>query len=189
MFDFIQHGSIETHRYRSWFDAQPGSTNQCTFCGRVIRYCYAMHDRQGKTFLIGSCEFNRYRGTKQFAFLKAAQRLQMSLRGNVEHDLKLFNDKAEVRERRKAWAAAKREGEKKVRLWVMIATTIKSSTVKSEWLPKELYDLRQVAGEKPPRQYRRQTAAARWYEKQAQKIVQAIGETASISSTNPKVED
>jgi hypothetical protein len=170
VFDFAQRGSADTHRYRSWYDAQGGSTTQCALCGRTIRYCYAMHDQHGKTFLIGSCEFDRYRGTKQFAFLRAAQRLQMSLRGNVERDLKHYADRADVREQRKAWARARREGAKKVRMWVM---------VKGEWLPKELYDL-QKAAEERPRRYKRQTAAARWYGKQAEKIIALTNGTASI---------
>jgi hypothetical protein len=179
MIDYTQHGTVDTHRYRSYFDAQPGSTTKCAGCGRVIRYCYAMHDQHGKTFLIGSCEFDNYRGTKQFAFLKAAQRLQMSLRGNIEHDLKHYADKAEVRERRKAWAIARREAAKRVRMWVM---------VKGEWLPKELYNLQKATGEKP-RLYKRQSAAARWYEKQAEKITTLTKETVSINSTDPKVEE
>jgi hypothetical protein len=75
MFDWAQHGRIRTHRYRSYFEAQPDSNPKCAYCGRVIRFCYAMHDQHEKTFVIGSCDFHRYKGTKQYVALKAAQTL------------------------------------------------------------------------------------------------------------------
>lgn len=170
MFDFTQRGTTDTHRYRSHYDAQSGSTTQCAHCGRVIRFCYAMHDQNGKTFVIGSCDFAKYKGTKEYAYLKAAQRLQESLRSNIQRDLKFYGDKAEVRERRKAWARARREGEKLVRTWVM---------VKGEWLPKNLYDLQKATGEKP-RQYKRPSAAVRWFEQQTQKINSLTKDLSSI---------
>jgi hypothetical protein len=170
VFDYAQHGTVDTHRYRSHYDAQPGSTTQCAYCGRVIRYCYVMHDQHGKTFVIGTCDFARYRGTKEHAYLKAAQRLQESLQSNIRHDLKLYGGEAEVRERRKAWARARRDGKKLVRMWVM---------VKGAWLPRGLYDLRQAAGEKP-RQYKRPSAALRWYQRQTEKIISLTKNIASI---------
>ena len=72
MFDWEQHGRIGTHHYRSYFDAHPGSTNKCAYCGRVIRFCYALHDQHEKTFLIGSCDFYHYKG-ETYKCLKAAQ--------------------------------------------------------------------------------------------------------------------
>ena len=170
MFDFAHHGEIDTHRYRGYYDAQPGSTTQCAFCGRVIRWCYAMHDQHGKTFVIGSCDFWRYKGTKKYVQLKAARVLQEALLRNIRHDLKYYGDKAEVRERRKAWAKARREGEKLVRMHI---------AVKGGWLPKELFDLRSAAGEKP-RQYKRQSSACRWYEQQTEKIIALTNQAASI---------
>lgn len=170
MFDFAQHGPIETHRYRSYYDAQHGSTTKCEYCGRIIRYCYAMHDQHEKTFVIGTCDFYHYRGTREYRFLRAAQRLQEALRGNIQHDLKHFGTLAEVRERRKTWVAARRKGERMVRTWVM---------VKGDWLPKELYELREAASQKP-RQYKRQSAAMRWFEKQTDKIIALISQATSI---------
>jgi hypothetical protein len=170
MFDFAQHGSVETHHYRSYFDAQPGSTNKCAFCGRNIRFCYAMHDQNKKTFLIGTCDFYHYKGTKEYAFLKAAQRLQESLRSNINRDLKFYSDKAEVRNSRKAWVSARRKGRRVVRTYVML---------KGDWLPKELYELKSVAEQKP-RQYKRQTNAKRWYEEQTQKIISLTNQATSI---------
>jgi hypothetical protein len=76
MFDWVQHGRIGTHHYRGYYDAQPVSTTTCAFCGRVIRYCYALHDQHDKTFVIGSCDFHHYKGTKTYEYLKAAQLLQ-----------------------------------------------------------------------------------------------------------------
>lgn len=73
MFDWAQHGRIKTHRFRSFFDAHPDSTNKCAFCGRVIRFCCALHDQHEKTFLIGSCDFHHYKGTENYKCLKAAQ--------------------------------------------------------------------------------------------------------------------
>lgn len=161
MFDFVHHGQIETHRYRSYYDAQLGSTTQCAYCGRIIRYCYAIHNQHGRTFIIGSCDFFRYRGGKIFRQLKAAQVLQEALLKNIQHDLKFFDDKAAVRERRKAWSRARRDGTKIINLWKLN---------KGEWLPKELFELRTAADQKP-RQYKRQTAALRWYEQQTAKII------------------
>jgi len=171
MFDFAQCGPIETHRYRSFYDAQVGSTTQCAYCGRTIRYCYTMHDQNQKTFIIGTCDFYRYKGTKEFAFLKAAQRLQESLRSNIRRDLKFYESKTEARERRRAWSQARRSGEKLVRTWVL---------VNGQWLPKELYALKTETEKKPPRQYKRQTAAARWYEKQTEKIISLTKSASSI---------
>jgi hypothetical protein len=169
MYDFAQHGTADTHRYRSYYDAQRDSATQCAYCGRVIRYCYAMHDQHGKTFVIGTCDFSRYRGLRAYAQLRAAQVLQEALLKNIRHDLKFYEDKAEVREQRRAWGRARRGGEKLVRTWVM---------VNGEWLPKSLYDLRQAAEEKP-RQYKRPSAAVRWYRQQTEKIV-SLTNAASI---------
>ena len=170
MFDFSHHGQIDAHRYRGYYDAQLGSTTQCAYCGRIIRYCYAIHNQHGKTFVIGSCDFARYRGTKLFRQLKAAQVLQEALLKNIRHDLKHFDDKAAVRERRKAWAKARRDGTKIVNMWKLN---------QGEWLPKELYELRVTAEEKP-RQYKRQTAAMRWYEQQTEKIIVLTNLASSI---------
>jgi hypothetical protein len=170
VFDFAQHGPIESHRYRSWYDAQPGSNTKCSFCGRIIRYCYAMHDQHGKTFLIGSCDFFRYKGTENYRVLKAAAVEQRFLRHNIDSDIKEHGGNAEVQERRKAWSKARRAGQKQVRLWVMNNGT---------WLPKPLYDLQQAAGKKP-RQYKRQSAAARWFEQQTEKIISLTKDSPSI---------
>jgi hypothetical protein len=75
-FDWARHGTIATHSYRGYYDAQQVSTTTCAFCGRVIRYCYALHDQHEKTFVIGSCDFHHYKGTKTYEYLKAAQLLQ-----------------------------------------------------------------------------------------------------------------
>jgi hypothetical protein len=75
-FDWARHGTIATHHYRGYYDAQLISTTTCAFCGRVIRYCYALHDQHEKTFVIGSCDFHHYKGTKTYEYLKAAQLLQ-----------------------------------------------------------------------------------------------------------------
>ena len=170
MFDTAQHGTTDTHRYRSHYDAQNGSTTQCAFCGRVIRYVYALQDQNGKTFVIGTCDFAQYRGTATYAQLKAAQVLQEALVKNIRHDSKHFGDKAEVRARRKAWVKARRDGTKIINQW---------TASRGEWLPKELYELRAVAGQKP-RQYKRQTAAMRWYEQQTEKIIALTNQAASI---------
>lgn len=170
MFDHSHHGTADAHRYRGYYDAQRDSTTQCAYCGRVIRFCYAMHDQHGKTFVIGTCDFARYRGLRAYAQLKAAQVLQEALLRNIRHDLKFYGDKAEVRERRKAWARARRDGGKMVRMWV---------AVKGGWLPKGLYDLWQAAEEKP-RQYKRPSAALRWYQQQTEKIISLTKDVASI---------
>ena len=170
MFDFAQRGSVDTHHYRSHYDAQAGSTTPCAYCGRVIRYCYVMQDQNGKTFVIGTCEFQNYKGTKEYAFLKAAQRLQEALRSNIQRDQKYYGDKAIVRDSRKAWSSARRRGQRIVRTHVML---------KGEWLPKELFELKSAAEEKP-RQYKRLSAAKRWYEQQTEKIIALTNQATSI---------
>lgn len=170
MFDAAQHGTVETHRYRGYYDAQSGSTTACAYCGRVIRFCYAMHNQHGKTFVIGSCHFEEYKGTKAFIQLRAARVLQEALSKNIRYDLKYFGDKAEVKERRRAWVVARRTADKKVRTYVML---------KGDWLPKELFDLRSEV-EKKPRQYKRASAARRWYEQQTEKIISLTNQAPSI---------
>ena len=93
-----------------------------------------------------------------------------SLAKNIRHDLTFYGDRAEVRERRKAWARARRDGEKLVRTWVM---------VKGEWLPESLYNLRRAAEQKP-RQYKRPSAALRWYQQQTEKIISLTKDVPSI---------
>lgn len=170
MFDFTQHGSVEAHHYRSHYDAQAGSTTSCAFCGRIIRYCYALQGQTGKTFVIGTCEFRRYRGSETYLQLKSAQVLQDALRSNIERDQKLYGGKAEVRNSRKAWSKARRKGTRIVRTHVML---------KGDWLPKELFELKSAAEEKP-RQYKRQSAAKRWYEQQTEKIITLTNQATSI---------
>lgn len=170
IFDFAQHGPIHTHRYRSYFDAHPGSTNQCAFCGRTIRFCYAMKDQYEKTFLIGTCDFYHYKGTEAYTELKAARVLQKSYLRSIQHDTKHFGDKSEVRENRKAWSKARRTAEKQIRTWVM---------VNGQWLPKPLFDLQQATGQRP-KPYKRQSSTARWYEKQIEKLNALTKGTSSI---------
>jgi hypothetical protein len=170
MFDTAHHGTPDLHRYRGYYDAQAGSTTQCAYCGRVIRFCYAMHDQNEKTFVIGTCHFSEYKGTKAYVQLRAARILQEALSRNIRHDLKYFGDKAEVRERRKAWVQARRIAERHVRTYVML---------KGDWLPKELYELRAATAEKPW-QYKLQGAAIRWYEKQTEKIIALTNQASSI---------
>ena len=89
MFDWVQHGRIGMHRYRGYFEAQPGSNNtKCAYCGRVIPYCYALHDLHQKTFVIGSCDFHHYKGTKTYEYLKAAQLLQEGIDSTREEKAK-----------------------------------------------------------------------------------------------------
>jgi len=68
VFDFSHHGQIDAHRYRGYYDAQLGSTTQCAYCGRIIRYCYAIHNQHGKTFVIGLIVVVLYYGLLITAF-------------------------------------------------------------------------------------------------------------------------
>lgn len=169
MFDFVQHGLVETHNYRSYYDAQPGSTTKCAFCGHIIRYCYVMTDQYGKTFVIGSCDFDQYKTCeKVFVLLQAARLMQGSFRENIVRDQKTY--RADVQQRRKEWVVARREGMKLVRTW---------RNTQGEWLPKPLYEL-QIAVQLKPRQYKIPTCARRWYEHQTEKILHLTKEATTI---------
>jgi hypothetical protein len=87
MFDWAQHGLIRTHRYRGHHDAGHGSTTRCAYCNRIIRYCYALHDQNHKTFVIGACDFYRYKGTATFRGLLAAKTLMKAELAAQQRDL------------------------------------------------------------------------------------------------------
>jgi hypothetical protein len=169
MFDFTQHGSTDTHRYRGYYDAGEQSTSHCSQCNRVIRFCYSLHDQHMKSFVIGTCCFQNYSG-KLREQLDAARLLQEALRSNIQRDQRLYGGKAEVRDSRRAWSQARRKGERLVRTHVML---------KGDWLPKELFELKSAAEEKP-RQWKRQSAAKRWYEQQTEKIIALTNQATSI---------
>ena len=168
MFDFTQRGSVDTHRYRGYYDAGEQST-PCAQCNRPIRFCYSLHDQHMKSFVIGTCCFQNYSG-KTREQLEAAKLLQEALVNNIRRDQKVYGDKAEIRDSRKAWSLARRKGERLVRTHIML---------KGDWLPKELFDLKSAAEEKP-RQYKRQSAAKRWYEQQTEKIIALTNQATSI---------
>jgi hypothetical protein len=170
MFDFDQRGTVEAHHYRSHYDAQAGSTTPCAFCGRTIRYCYAMQDQHGKTFVIGTCEFRRYKGTRTYSQLQASKVVLEALTANILRDQRFYGDKGEVRNSRRMWTEARRKGARIVRSHIML---------KGDWLPKELFELKTAAEEKP-RQYKRQSAAKRWYEQQTEKIITLTNQATSI---------
>jgi hypothetical protein len=170
MFDFAQRGPVGTHRYRSCYDAQQGSTTKCAHCGRIIRYCYVLNDQHGKSFVIGTCDFRQYEGTKLGVQLQAAQLLQEHLLKEMQRDQATYGRLGDVVEHRKTWSAARRAGMKLVR-------TYRASN--GEWLPKPLYELH-IAVELKPRMYKRVGCALRWYEQQTEKIVALTKEAASI---------
>jgi hypothetical protein len=169
MFDLTQHGQVETHRYRGYYDAGEYGATRCAQCNRPIRFCYSLHDQHLKSFVIGTCCFQNYSG-KTREQLEAAKLLQEALRSNIQRDQKVYGGKAEVRDSRKAWSMARRKGERLVRTHVML---------KGDWLPKELFELKSAAEEKP-RQYKRQSAAKRWYEQQTEKIIALTNQATSI---------
>lgn len=160
MFNYAQHGAISAHQYRGFYDAQPGSQNHCAYCNRRIRFCYALHDQNHKTFLIGSCDFYHYRSTPLYRELRAAQVLQRSYLRQRLLDTGTYKTKGEVTAAKQAWTKARRRA---------FFRLVKYRNEHGEWLPKPWFDLEQVA-KRVPAAYKRQTLAVRWYVNQAQKI-------------------
>jgi hypothetical protein len=165
MFDWTQRGDANSHRYRGYYDAGEGSTTHCAQCNRVIRYCYSMHDWTMKSFVIGTCCFQNYKGTVHtFELLQAAAVLQIATKSAIVRDTKLYGALTTVKDRRKQWSQARRQAAK------LISEYQKCF---GSWLPKELFDLRSHARQIPPT-YRRPTATLRWLEKETAALVQGI---------------
>ena len=167
MFDFTQRGTIAEHSYRGFYDAkgQDGtSTTHCAFCNRRIRFCYAIHDVHERTFVIGTCDFYRYKGTPVYRELKAARVLQRSYLHQRLRDQRIYGTVAEVKEARKLWAKARRRAFFRIN---------KFKTDNGAWLPKPWFDL-QSAAKLVPHEYKRKTLALRWYRKQVAKIEELI---------------
>lgn len=159
MSDWTQRGNAATHRYRGYYDARERST-PCEQCSRPIRFCYSLHDKNGKSFIIGTCCFRNYIGTKTLVQLEAAKVLQEATLSAILRDTKLYGSASGIRERRKHWSQAKRKALGLLRAY---------RKQYGEWLPKELFEL-QSATSRVPRSYKRQGCALRWYENQTFKL-------------------
>jgi len=159
MFNFAEHGPIAAHQYRGFYDSRPSETH-CAFCNRRVRFCYAIHDQNQRTFIIGSCDFYHYKGTSVYRELRAAQVLQRSYLRQRLLDEALHRGKAELKGAQKPWARARRRA---------FFRLTKYRNQHGAWLPKPWFDLEQAAKRVPPA-YKRQTLAVRWYVNQAQKI-------------------
>jgi hypothetical protein len=171
MFDWAQRGPVESHRFRSFYDAGKGSATPCALCARTIRHCYVLHDQRMKTFVIGSCCFPRYEGTKTLVQLQAAKVLQRVRAAEIVRDVRVYGTLAQVREQRQRWIAARREALRLVRQY--------RQAHGGGWLPKDLYDLLMEASCKP-RQWKLRGSALRWYGSQAEKIIAQTKHVGSI---------
>lgn len=160
MADWTQRGNASTHRYRGYYDAGEQSTTHCEQCNRQIRFCYSLHDKNVKSFVIGTCCFHNYNGTKTLVQLEAAKLLQEATRSAIVRDTKLYGALSGIRERRRQWSQARRDAARLLRLY---------RKQYGEWLPKELFEL-QTTALRTPRDYKRRTAALRWYENQTTKL-------------------
>lgn len=162
MADWTQRGAAHTHSYRGFYDAGEGSTTHCEQCNRVIRHCYSLHDKNTKSFVIGTCCFENYIGTKTLSQLQAAQTLQEATKSAIRRDTRLYGALTTIGDRRKAWKRARREALTFVAKYKKLHDT--------NWLPKELFDLRETAI-RVPRDYKRPAFALRWYSIQTERIV------------------
>jgi len=159
MFNFTEHGPIAAHQYRGFYDSTPSETH-CAFCNRRIRFCYAIHDQNHRTFIIGSCDFYHYKGTSVYRELRAAQVLQRSYLRQRLLDTASYRIRGEIKAAQRAWTKARRRA---------FFRLMKYRNQHGTWLPKPLFDLEQAA-KRVPGAYKRQTLAIRWYVNQAQKI-------------------
>lgn len=163
MFDWTQRGAGPAHRYRGYYDAGERSTSHCAQCNRVIRFCYSLHDQNQKSFIIGTCCFSHYEGTKTLIQLEAAKLLQEATKAAIEHDTKLYGTRSDVRQYRKQWLQARREALRLLRLY---------RKGYGEWLPKKLFDLQATTLRSPRNDYKRQTYALHWYENTTKKLAE-----------------
>jgi hypothetical protein len=160
MFDFAQRGYPSEHRYRGYYDAGSRTTS-CEQCGRLIRLCYSLHDRQTKSFVIGSCCFKNYADLSTLIQLRAARLLLNTQIAAAEQDARLHEALDGVRERRKLWSEAKRDARALLRAYRQESG--------KEWLPETLFLLREEA-EREPKPYKRLGTRLRWFDDQAEKI-------------------
>lgn len=160
MIDWTQRGNASTHRYRGYYDAGEQSTTHCAQCNHVIRFCYSLHDKNMKSFVIGTCCFQNYIGTKTLVQLEAAKELQSATKAAIIHDTKLYGALTGIRERRKQWLVARRNALRILRAY---------RKVHGAWLPKELFELNTTAVQ-VPREYKRRFRALKWYENATSKL-------------------
>src|SRR5208337_997311 len=134
MFDWTQRGEASSHKYRGYYDAGEALAppTSCAQCNHPIRFCYSLHDQHMKSFVIGTCCFRNYEGTKTFVQLEAAKVLQEATRAAIVRDTRLYGALTGVRERRKQWGLARRQAVRIIREY---------EKSHGNWLPKELFDL------------------------------------------------
>jgi len=161
MFDWAQRGGASTHQYRGFYDAGERSTTHCTQCNRAIRHCYSLHDLSMRSFVIGTCCFNNYGGTKAYEQLQAAKTLQEATKSAIIRDTRLYGALTSVQDRRKQWRRARRQALTLIREY---------QKANGAWLPKGLFALRAEAI-KLPRDYKRPAYALRWYSIHTEKLV------------------
>ena len=173
MFDWMLRGAAPTHRYRGYYDAGKDFTTRCEQCSRHIRFCYSLHDTTMRSFVIGTCCFKYYEGTKTLVQLQAAEVLQQAVRVATARDVRMVANRGGLLAYRRRWTHARFEALKLVRDY---------RKLHGEWLPKELFTLQSEATKMPRSwgSYKRPTSALRWFEVQTAKLAQQTKTTATL---------
>jgi hypothetical protein len=159
-FDYEQRGYTTSHRYRGYYDSG-SKTTACEQCGRLIRLCYSLHDRNMKSFVIGSCCFKNYADQPTLIQLRAARLLLNTQIAAAEQDARLHEALDGIRERRKLWSEARRDARALLRAYRQESG--------KEWLPETLFAL-MTETEREPKPYKRLGQRLRWFDDQAEKI-------------------
>lgn len=172
-FNFAQHGPIASHQYRGFYDSKAADgkpqgdiQKHCAYCNRRIRFCYAIQGHDHRTFVIGSCDFLRYKGTPLYKQLRAAQVLQRAYLRQRLMDIATFSMKQELDSSRRVWAKARRRAFFRLKKYREQHTHLNI-----------LMTVLEVVATRVPKAYKRHTLTRNWYQNQAAKIEKLISES------------
>jgi hypothetical protein len=157
-----------------YFDTGSQSRIKCSVCDTDIRFCYTLKrqtlDRSvpySHRVTIGSECFRFFKGTPNFALLKAAEVLLKTTVKAEAADKKIYVPRMAVRERMENWRKIKRQA-------LGIVREYQSKTGK-DWLPEQLFELKIIAQQQPV-QYKRVANEMRWYMHQVQVLTEKLQE-------------
>jgi hypothetical protein len=124
---------------------------KCALCGRDIRNVYTLRPPRGRSVPIGECCFSVFEEVNHETYtrLLAAQVLLDAYEEGTDNDIKVFNARGDKDFQLREWRKLRRQVLSRVRKY--------RKDSGSDWLPKQLHDLRAEANKKPGK-------TIRWFE-------------------------
>lgn len=165
--------NVSVYRFNGkCYDTGSEGKQPCDLCHRTIRYVYTVVEEgnEREKIQIGSCCFTVFEqdNPKLYQALQYAKGYLQSTVDAKESAIRLYGRRDDVHSRMEQWRQIKRQALSQVRKY-------RKETGKP-WLPESLFELEQIALQKPP-VYKKSGNALRWFEGQTRKMQEQIAKT------------